>query len=65
MVDDGKNREFRRLVFTALTAEADALWDSLSQNHPFVDGNKRTAFGAMFAFLAINGTALTAGPDQP
>ena len=24
-------------------AEAAALWESLSQNHPFVDGNKRTA----------------------
>jgi len=25
-----------------LIAEAAALWESLSQNHPFVDGNKRT-----------------------
>jgi len=27
----------------------------LSQNHPFVDGNKRTAGMAMFTFLRLNG----------
>jgi death on curing protein len=27
----------------------------LSQNHPFLDGNKRTAGMAMFTFLRING----------
>ncbi len=31
----------------------------MSQNHPFVDGNKRTAFAATYTFLAINGTELT------
>jgi death on curing protein len=43
-----------------LIAEAAALWESLSQNHPFVDGNKRTAFAVAFTFLAVNGYALTA-----
>lgn len=36
-------------------SEAAALWESLSQNHPFVDGNKRTAIASMAAHLAING----------
>lgn len=27
----------------------------LVKNHPFVDGNKRTAFQVMFVFLRING----------
>ena len=45
-------------------AEAAALWESLSQNHPFVDGNKRTAFAAMFTFLAINGVEITADADR-
>ena len=36
-------------------AEATALWESLSQNHPFLDGNKRTAVVSMAAHLAING----------
>jgi death on curing protein len=43
--------------------EAAALWESLGQNHPFVDGNKRTAFAAMATFLLINGIELTAGPE--
>ena len=36
----------------------------LSQNHPFVDGNKRTAFAATYTFLAINGLVMTASPDE-
>ena len=50
-----------------LIAEAAALWESLSQNHPFVDGNKRTAYqksAATFAFLAINGVDLTADAKE-
>lgn len=39
--------------------EAAALWESLSQNHPFIDGNKRTAFAATYTFLAINGLEVT------
>lgn len=41
-------------------AEASALWESLAQNHPFVDGHKRTAFAATFTFLVINGVRITA-----
>ena len=43
---------------------AAALWESLSQNHPFVDGNKRTTFTAAYVFLAINGLAITATDDE-
>jgi len=28
---------------------------AITRNHPFVDGNKRTAFAALFMFLALNG----------
>lgn len=38
-----------------LIAEAAALWESLAQNHPFVDGNKRAGFACMVTFLRING----------
>lgn len=41
--------------YADLIEEAAALWESLAQNHPFVDGNKRTAFAATYTFLAING----------
>lgn len=30
--------------YADLIEEAAALWESLAQNHPFIDGNKRTAF---------------------
>ena len=50
--------------YADLIEEAAALWESLSQNHAFIDGNKRTAFAAMYTFLAINGARLTAGADE-
>ena len=45
--------------YADLVEEAAALWESLAQNHPFIDGNKRTAFAATYTFLAINGAQLT------
>ena len=45
-------------------AQAAALWESLSQNHPFIDGNKRTAFASMLTFLIINDTELTVEADE-
>ena len=50
--------------YPTLIEEAAALWESLSQNHPFVDGNKRTAFAATYVFLAINGLDITATDDE-
>ena len=40
--------------------EAAALWGSFAQNHPFIDGNERTAFDATYTFLVVNGAPLTA-----
>jgi death on curing protein len=50
--------------YADLIEEAAALWESLSQNHPFLDGNKRTAFAAAYTFLAINGYRLVAGAQE-
>lgn len=47
-----------------LVAEAAALWESMAQNHPFIDGNKRAAFAATYTFLAINGARITASADE-
>ena len=44
--------------------EAAALWESLAPNHPFIDGNKRTAFAATYTFLLINGVQLTADSNH-
>jgi death on curing protein len=50
--------------YTDIIAEAAALWESLSQNHPFIDGNKRTAFATMLTFLLINGFDLSASAEE-
>lgn len=39
---------------------AAAYGHGIARNHPFVDGNKRTAFVAAELFLELNGYALTA-----
>jgi len=46
-----------------LIEEAAALWESLAQNHPFIDGNKRVAFAVTYTFLEINGAWVTADAD--
>jgi death-on-curing protein len=44
--------------YADIIQEAAALWESLSQNHPFVDGNKRVAVTVTAAFLKVNGQRL-------
>lgn len=46
--------------YDTLIHEAAALLESLVQNHPFVDGNKRVAFAVTDVFLRINGYCITA-----
>lgn len=50
--------------YVDLVEEAAALWESLAQNHPFLDGNKRVAFAATYTFLAINGLLITAESED-
>lgn len=47
-----------------IVPEAAALLESLAVSHPFVDGNKRTAFAAADVFLRINGWRLQRAPMQ-
>ena len=35
----------------------------IARNHPFADGNKRTALAATLVFLRLNGFRLVADPD--
>jgi death on curing protein len=46
--------------YDTIIHEAAALVESLVQNHPFIDGNKRVAFAAADVFLRINGYRVTA-----
>jgi death-on-curing protein len=36
----------------------------IAKNHPFVDGNKRVAFQAMYVFLGLNGLTITTGEEE-
>ena len=47
-----------------VAALAAAYGFGLARNHPFVDGNKRTAFVAVELFLALNGWDLMADDAQ-
>ncbi len=46
--------------YADIVEEAAALMESLLINHPFVDGNKRTAFVATSVFLALNNVQIKA-----
>ncbi len=45
--------------YNDLSEEAAALFESLVNNHAFVDGNKRVGFAAMHTFLLANGFDLS------
>ena len=49
--------------YNGLIEEAAALMESLSQNHPFIDGNKRVAFVMTDAFLRMNGSYIDCSRD--
>lgn len=36
----------------------------ITRNHPFIDGNKRTAFLAAYTFLGVNGWELNAPEEE-
>jgi len=50
--------------YDEVIAQAAALLESLLINHPFVDGNKRTAFAAADIFLRLNGYRVVASTDD-
>ena len=50
-------------LYPTLVAKATALGFSLIKNHPFVDGNKRTALMCALVFLGLNGWRLEANAE--
>jgi death on curing protein len=47
-----------------LAAIAAAYGFGLSSNHPFIDGNKRVAFQAMYLFLGLNGFRIDSPEEE-
>jgi death-on-curing protein len=50
-------------IYASLTEIAAVYLYYLCRNHPFLDGNKRTALGACLVFLRLNGVETK--PDGP
>ncbi|MEH1852771.1 MAG: type II toxin-antitoxin system death-on-curing family toxin [Nostoc sp.] len=46
------------LLHPTIHEQAAAYLYHLAMNHPFLDGNKRTAFAVMLTFLNLNGYTL-------
>jgi death on curing protein len=51
-------------LYPTLPEKAATLCFSLAMNHPFVDGNKRTAHAAMEVFLILNGFEIRSSVDE-
>ena len=51
-------------LYSDIYQKAAALMESLIQNHPFIDGNKRTGITAAALFLQINGLNLQTTNDE-
>src|SRR5712664_905803 len=47
-----------------LAALAASLAFGIARNHPFVDGNKRAAFGALIVFLGLNDIDFLVPPES-
>ena len=50
--------------YSGLIEEASALMESLANNHPFIDGNKRVSFVMTDAMLRANGYYLDVDPIE-
>lgn len=49
---------------TSLLMLAAAYGYGIARNHPFIDGNKRTAYVAMRTFLILNGWDIAASQEE-
>lgn len=59
-----RSEAFGEEFFPSLAEKAGALLQGIAIAHPFLDGNKRAALGAMLLFLRMNGVSYRV-PDDP
>jgi len=52
------------LLHSTIDEQAAAYLFYISRNHPFIDGNKRTAYAAMQTFLELNGYAINLSDEE-
>ena len=53
-----------QFLHPTIREQAAAYLYHIAMNHPFIDGNKRTAFAVMDTFLRLNGCALNLTDDR-
>jgi death on curing protein len=51
-------------LHATIYAQAAAYLYHIAMNHPFIDGNKRTAFATMDTFLLLNGYTLNLSNEE-
>ncbi|MFT4913230.1 MAG: death-on-curing protein [Brevundimonas sp.] len=67
LLDSALKRPIHRRLYdneTSLAVLAATYAVAVAANHPFIDGNKRTAYQAMILFLALNGVPLLPDPVE-
>ncbi|MGM4989996.1 type II toxin-antitoxin system death-on-curing family toxin [Tardiphaga sp. 841_E9_N1_2] len=66
MLESALGRPVNKFAYgeTDLAALAAAYVFGIARNHPFVDGNKRAAFGAMIVFLGLNEIDFLVAPES-
>jgi death on curing protein len=66
MLESALGRPINKFTYgeTDLAALAAAHAFGIARNHPFVDGNKRAAFGALIVFLGLNDIDFLVPPES-
>ena len=66
LLDSALQRPVNKLAYGEpdLCDLAAAYAFGIARNHPFIDGNKRTALVASFTFLSLNGLRVTASQAE-
>jgi death-on-curing protein len=66
MLESALDRPVNKFAYgeTDLAALAAAYAFGIAKNHPFVDGNKRAAFGSLIVFLGLNGVDFLVPPEN-
>jgi death-on-curing protein len=66
LIESALGRPQHRFAYgeSDLAALAAAYAFGIAKNHPFVDGNKRTAFASMLVFLGLNGIDFDVPPQD-
>ncbi len=66
LLDSALQRPANKLAYGSpdLPELAAAYAYGIARNHPFIDGNKRTALVASFTFLYVNGLRMTTTQEQ-